>query len=100
MNDDVAWLAQEVEDLLDAGEVGLYEFVESLRERYPDTDLVQLRPIARAALTELLRDPSIKLGWYQWATGKPPVPAAETDIGPTTFDEIGDDPYLGIERFT
>jgi hypothetical protein len=98
MIDDVTWLVDEVNELLAAGRVGLYEFVEILRTRYTDTPVVELQPICRTALDRLLDDRSVRLGRYVWATGREPEPASITEVQPTTFDEIGHDPYLAIER--
>lgn len=98
MNDDVQWLIDEVNELFDAGRVGLYEFVEILRQRYPDSTAAALRPTCCAALKELLRDPAVQLGWYVWASGLDPEPALVSEVRPTTFDVIGGRRYLGIER--
>jgi hypothetical protein len=98
MSDDVAWLVDEINELLRAGRVGLYEFADILLERHPDSTPLERRPMCRDALDQLLRDPAIRLGWYVWASGLDPEPATIGDVRPETFDEIGPDPYLGIER--
>ena len=98
MNDDVDWLVTEIDQLLRVGRVGVYEFAESLRERHPDAPAASLRPTCQAALDKFLSDPTVQLGWYVWASGEQPTPASIADIRPETFDAIGSDPYLGIER--
>lgn len=98
MTDDVNWLVQEISDLLDAGQAGLYEFVWTLRQRYPGKATRDLAPICRPALDELLRDPAVRLGWYIWPSLEMVRLASEADLTPSAFDDIGTDPYLGIER--
>ncbi len=71
MTDDVPWLAQEITDLLDAGQVGVYEFVEAAR---------------------------VELGWYVWPSPDPIRPATTADITDATFEPIGPNPYLGFDR--
>jgi hypothetical protein len=96
--DDVPWLIDEMRELLDVGEAGVYELVEALRQRYPDTDVAELRPIASAALTEILTDESVKLSWYEWPKSGAVAPASIDEVRPETFDAIGGRRYLGIER--
>jgi hypothetical protein len=97
-DDDVPWLVDEMRELLDVGDAGIYEFVEALRQRYPDTDVAVLRPIAREALTEILNDVSVRLAWYEWPKSEPVAPASTEEIRPETFDAIGGRRYLGIKR--
>jgi hypothetical protein len=97
-DDDVSWLAQEVTDLLDAGRVGVYEFVEAARQRYPGASAADVLPICRPALEVVLSDPRVRLGWYVWPANVPIRPATSTDITDAVFEPIGPDPYLGLDR--
>jgi hypothetical protein len=98
MTDDIEWLVQEISDLLDAGQVGLYEFVWVLHQRYPDAPAASLLHICRPVLDEFLKDPAVQLGWYVWPSSEPIRPASRDDLTDHAFDDIGPDPYLGIER--
>lgn len=96
--DDVAWLIEEIDESLDAGPVGLYEFIWTLRGRYPDAALEAMKQVARPALDATLEDDAVKLGWYEWPPRDPIRPASAADLDDHAFDDIGDGPYLGIER--
>ena len=67
MKDDrVEWLVQEVSDLLDAGHVGLYEFIWLLRGVQPDASSEELRHTAAAALDRLRQRRQVKLVRSRW----------------------------------
>jgi hypothetical protein len=95
--DPVEILVQEVDDLLEAGPVGLYEFMEILKGEDVEGSRDQHRKYAAQALQILLdrgRGRPVSLVWAQ--------PDAMTDltrpIEARDFDELGDDPYAGISR--
>lgn len=62
-------LVTEVEQLLDAGPVGLYEFIWILR-MWPEAKNA-VHSIAFESLGELLSRPECKLKWDKWPTQKP-----------------------------
>ena len=96
--DDIAWLTDEIDESLDATIVGLYEFVWTLHGRYPDAPVKDLLHICRPVLDEFLKDPKVQLNWYVWPSPKAIRPASRADLTERAFDDIGDGPYLGIER--
>lgn len=96
--DDVAWLADEIDQLLDAGRVGVYEFVEAVRQRYPSASVADVLPICRPALAKVLEDESVAVGWYVWPGSERVKAAGPDDVTDQAFEPIGPDPYLGIER--
>ena len=97
--DDITWVIEEIDELLGAGEVGLYEFVWTLHARYPKAPAEELLHICRPALDRLLEESSVTLGWYVWPKHDRIREASEADLDDHAFDDIGDDGrYLGIER--
>lgn len=99
MTDDVPWLVQEISDLLDAGQVGLYEFVWVMHGRYPKAPAGDLIHLCRPALDQFLDDPGVTLGWYVWPEFGRIKEATPADLDDHAFDDIGEDGrYLGIER--
>lgn len=64
--DRTEWLVQEVSDLLDAGDVGLYEFIWLLRGVRPDASSEELRRTATAALDRLRQRGQVKLMRSIW----------------------------------
>ncbi len=99
MTDDIAWLVEEIDESLDAGQVGLYEFVWTLHSRYPNAPATELLHICRPVLDEFLKDANVTLGWYVWPKFGAVGPATEADLDDHAFDDIGEDGrYLGIER--
>jgi hypothetical protein len=62
----VDWLVQEMSDYLDAGSVGLYEFVNELNDSDRPMPLDQRKALAREALGRLLRRGDIEIQWRQW----------------------------------
>ena len=97
--DDVAWLIHEIRDDLYDDRVGLYLFVWTLHDRYPDAAAADLLHICRPALDQIMRDPTVTLGWYQWGDRDRVAPATEADLDDHAFDDIGDDGrYLAIDR--
>jgi hypothetical protein len=98
MTDDIPWLVQEITDLLDAGQVGVYEFVEAARQRYPGASVADMLPICRPAFDQVLRDDRVGLGWYVWPGSEPIRSASAEDVTDAAFEAIGPGPYLGLER--
>lgn len=66
MREAVLWLIQEVRDLLDASNVGLYEFIWLLRGHYPDLPMEDYRQVAREALRQLILDDAGTLVLLTW----------------------------------
>lgn len=62
----VDWLVQEMSDYLDAGSVGLYEFVNELNDPKDPMPLDERKAIAREALNRLLRRGGIEIQWRKW----------------------------------
>lgn len=98
--DDIAWLIEEIDESLDAGVVGLYEFVWTLHGGpYPDVPAKDLLHICRPVLDKFLAEPGVTLAWYDWPPREPVRPATEADLDDHSFDDIGDDGrYLAIDR--
>lgn len=102
MRDATTWLVGEVVDLLDAGPVGLYEFIWLLR----GSDLIatlsdeQVQSRAAAALTVLIENGEGSLVWLDWPLLNRvdgPLPL----VGPGAIswaDPAAGQPYLAIER--
>lgn len=89
-DDSVALLVQEVEDLLPAGRVGLYEFMWILHSEKVPGSRAQHREIARDALDRLIKDGG-KLITLVWAQ-----PGSEEDLKRDVRDEDFDDPQQNI----
>jgi hypothetical protein len=92
------YLRREVEDLLDVGRVGLYEFIEILRGEAPELSTDQLEAYATAVLNQLLADGDVRLVWEVWAKDVPQEDATGTT--PTRRDWAGppEERYLAIDR--
>lgn len=95
--DPVEVLVQEVDDLLQAGPVGLYEFIEILKGEKVEGSPDEHREYARRALQLLLENGRGRLVSLVWAQ-----PEATTDltrpVAANDFDGLQDDPYVGISR--
>ncbi len=63
----VTWLVNEVNDLLNVSNVGLYEFLWLLRGRQPTIEETDMSRIASDALNQLLMEKSVKLILLTWA---------------------------------
>ena len=83
--DTVSWLTQEVHDLLDAGSVGLYEFMWTLNTPDQPLSVDERRSVARQALQHLLDEPGVELAWLRWPDW--------TELRKITIDELPDDPW-------
>ena len=90
-------LVSEIEQLLDMGPVGLYEFIWILRMWPEAQDAVH--SIAFDSLKELLGRPQCKLTWDKWATHKP-VRAEVRSIETIPADELWREPDNWPEYLT
>ena len=90
-NDPVELLVQEVEDLLPAGRVGLYEFMWILHSEKVEGSRDHHRQIARRALEELLRQDGSRLITLIWAQQD-----TEEDLQREVRDEDFEDQQLDI----
>ena len=67
MNDDLSvWLSNEVSELLDAGSVGLYEFIWLLRSKYPEMPEEEMTSNATLALERILECGDVYLASLRW----------------------------------
>lgn len=92
----VDYLVDEVLEFLDAGPVGLYEFIDMQRESDDSVELEVARANATAALDRLLRDRHVQLVWQRWADGKFVRPAQPTDVDMSAWAGPTDEPYLAV----
>jgi hypothetical protein len=81
----VEWLTQEMSDYLDAGSVGLYEFVNELNDPDHPMPLEARKKIAREALARLLGQGNIEIQWHQW-------PGFD-NLGTVAPEDLPDDPW-------
>jgi hypothetical protein len=97
-DDTVRLLIQEVDDLLDAGEVGLYEFMWFLNNKDVEGSTDDHRVLARKALDLLLKENRgrlISLVWAQPGTEKD----LDRDVRLEDFNDPQQDvPYVAITR--
>lgn len=93
------WLAREVADLLDAGSVGLYEFLWILRGAVPDMSDETACSTAGQALERLLREGAGRLVWLTWPSDDVVERSVETTPGPDDWrDPSAGRPYLAVAR--
>jgi hypothetical protein len=97
-NDAVSLLVQEIGDYLDAGSVGLYEFMWILNSEKVEGSKEEHRRIAQQALDQLLKDEQVRPISLMWAQ-----PHTQQDLNreirPDDFDDPQDDiPYIAITR--
>jgi hypothetical protein len=84
-NPTVDRLAQEMSDLLDAGSVGLYEFMDELNDPEHPLPLDQRKAIARQALDDLLSRDNIEIQRREWGRFD--------NLGTVRPDELPSDPW-------
>lgn len=65
-SDAVDRLLQEMTDNLDAGSVGLYEFVDELNDPDEPTAADQREAIARLALERMIARGGVEIQWRRW----------------------------------
>jgi hypothetical protein len=90
-DDPVELLIQETRDYLDAGSVGLYEFMWILNSEKAEGSKADHRILAQQALDHLLEDKSIRLISLMWAQ-----PGTEQDLNRDVRQEDFDDPQEGL----
>jgi hypothetical protein len=90
--DRVDWLVQEINDLLDVGDVGLYEFIWTLRSDFPEASELENRADAEAALKRILDGGDRRLIWRIWASNEPVVGMPSPSHDPKDWA----DPQLGV----
>jgi hypothetical protein len=93
-------LVQEVSDLLDAGEVGLYEFLWILRSDESHVDETEFRLYAAAALRRLQRDGLVRLVWKLWGDVSFERDASDATIDDDSWNDPTEDPYLAVVAAT
>jgi hypothetical protein len=95
----VEWLVHEVEDLLDAGAVGLYEFIWLLRGVSPGSADAELKPTAIEALNRIRDRTAGELVWLVWPNADALNRPLITSPAPTDWDDPQDGtPYLALRR--
>jgi hypothetical protein len=97
----VDWLVQEMSDYLDAGSVGLYEFVNELEDRDHPMPLDERKVIARQALDRLLQRGDIEIQWRRWGTFDNLGTVQPTDLPGDPWQSPTDDNdgmFLAIKR--
>jgi hypothetical protein len=95
----VEWLVQEMSDLLDAGSVGLYEFVDQLNDPARPMPLDQRKVIARRALDDFISRGDIEIQWRRWADAGSLSSVRPDDLPADPWQPPGDDgTYLAIKR--
>jgi hypothetical protein len=94
----VAHVIQEVDDMLDAGRVGLYEFCEVLRSDIPGPTEDEYVEIARYVYAQMLARGGIRLVWYVWPLDLVPGPATAGEDRAHWETPRGGVPYPAIER--
>ena len=98
MDDGVKWLEQEVVDLLDAGPVGLYEFISLLRARWPAEPVESYRNVAAAVLRLVLADGAMQLVRLKWPWEQRTQVPTSTAPQPEDWDDPGDDGmYIAVD---
>ena len=98
-NDLTTWLLQEVSDLLDAGTVGLYEFIWLLRGADAELSEDELRAHASVALDRLRQAGAGRLVWLRWPSEEA-VAGADALIPDSDdwADPVEGKPYLAFGR--
>lgn len=92
----VDYMRREVLDLLDAGRVGLYEFIGIGRGHAPELSDAVLRVHARAALSQLLVSADARLAWQVWGQPDRVAPADDAVPGDEDWSDPTDAPYLAV----
>jgi hypothetical protein len=95
----VEWLVQEISDLLDAGSVGLNEFVDELNDPAHPMPLDRRKAIARQALDDFISRGDIEIKWQRWADGDSSSSVRPDDLPADPWHPPGDDGmYFAITR--
>jgi hypothetical protein len=97
-DDSVGFLVQEVDDLLAAGSVGLYEFLSILRGKYPDATDAMLQTSASDALHRLLAQGNVRRIQLIWPSDDPIDGEHTRTLSPADWADPGETPYTAITR--
>jgi hypothetical protein len=95
----VDWLVREISDLLDAGGVGLYEFVDELNDPARPMSPEQRQAIAEQALERLLGQGNVEIQRRRWGSFDNLGTVSRVDLPADLWhppDDNGD--YLAIVR--
>lgn len=92
------WLVAEVQDLLQAGHVGLYEFIGTLRSRSHDRTFDEMRGISRAALDRLRAIDDIVLVQLVWPGIEVAGLPKWSELGDDAWNDLNVRPYYAIVR--
>jgi hypothetical protein len=96
-SDPVAWLSQEVKNLLDASTVGLYEFIWLLRGRQSTITDEQAHLISGLALDRLIAQGAGELVLLTWPNDTPRVKVEYADrFVPDWSDPTKGQPYIAL----
>lgn len=97
-DEDVAWLIDEIDESLDVGQVGLYEFIWALRSRHPNAPIETLRPVAQRALERMRETDDIVLIKLVWPSFHVAAWPAWSELDENSWADAGKDPYFAIAR--
>ncbi|MUM16662.1 hypothetical protein FZI91_09970 [Mycobacterium sp. CBMA271] len=90
-------LLQDIEDMLDVGAVGLYEFVWTLRSERPGTSIDQLRDQAARVLRHLLDTRDIEPILQVWPHSDPVGTFDPMNLGLNAWDDpVLNQPYPAL----
>jgi hypothetical protein len=95
---EVEWLADEVLELLDAGAVGLYEFIWTLRGKHSRATFDELRPVAEGALVVVRERDAVRLVRLVWPSSAVVGEAVWDEVTPDAWADVNEGPYLAITR--
>jgi hypothetical protein len=88
----VSWLVREIEDLLDAASVGLYELIWAINSRAPELASEERSGIAEKALRQLLQSSEIGLVLLKWPNNEVSSSKLRVDlIGQSAWNEPSQD---------
>lgn len=93
----VSFLVDEVQDLLGAGNVGLYEFFEILRSEDAAPPQDEWTDLSLAALGRLQREPDIRLVRTVWARSDLSEPADGATPTAADWQTPTEKPYLALD---
>lgn len=95
----VSWLVREIEDLLDAGSVGLYELIWAINSRVPQMASDETISIAEKALEQLLQSSDVGLLLLKWPIDEISSSIGIDSISQTAWNEPSQDgTYYALRR--
>jgi hypothetical protein len=89
-------LIDEVTEYLDAGRVGLYEFLWILRSDHPEVSEQDACAHARAALDRMKSAGLVRLVWERWGDASDERPADDVVVEDRHFEDPTEQPYLAV----